>query len=261
MTNRLVALGIAGAAIIAEQSMQLDRQTERLIKSVLHVAETGSREPRYGSVAVAFDHPGGMYQVSYGAAQAAEHSGALRDILGRYIRVGVLARQASGYFPQINRRSEKPHNDGRPSTMLARDQSFIAFLKNAANDPVMQAVQEEFFHERYFLPAMRWCDKHRIKTPLGALVVYDSFIQSGGVPWHLRVRFAARTPNLGGNEHRWVTAYVYARDKWLRTHTNSAIRASAYRTAALIRSIELGDWQLLQPLEMNGVTVNRETRA
>lgn len=242
--------------------MELDRQTERLIKSVLHVAETGTREPRYGAVAVAFDHPGGMYQVSYGAAQAAEHSGSLRDILGRYIReAGVLARQASVYFPQINRRSSKPHKDGRASTLLALDESFIAFLKNASNDPVMQAVQDEFFHERYFLPAMRWCEKHHIKTPLGVLVVYDSFIQSGGVPWHLRVRFSALTPNLGGDEHRWVTAYVHARDKWLRAHKNSAIRASAYRTVALIRSIELGDWQLLQPLAMNGVVVSREMRA
>jgi len=96
----------------------------------------------------------------------------------------------------------------------------------------------------------------RFHEPLSMLVIFDSFIQSGSVPMHLRVRFTARPPAYGGAEKVWTSAYVDVRHKWLSKHSNSAVRASNYRTACFRREIARGNWVLEPPVVMNGVSVS-----
>jgi chitosanase len=72
------------------------------------------------------------------------------------------------------------------------------------NDPKMRQIQDEFFDQRYFQPAMAWADQNGFYVAASALVVYDSFIHSGSGPEFLRKRFAEAPPARGGNEKNWV---------------------------------------------------------
>jgi hypothetical protein len=121
----------------------------------------------------------------------------------------------------------------------------------------MERVQDAFFADRYFNPAMRWGGTNGFTCALSALVIYDSFIHSGGILDFLRARFREAVPARGGNEQVWITQYTETRHNWLLTHSNPPVRASAYRTADLLREIRRGNWDLaLVPIMANGTPVD-----
>src|SRR5205085_7913435 len=120
-------------------------------------------------------------------------------------------------------------------------------LRRAARqDPVMQCVQDQFFDERYFKPAMNWADNHGFTLPLAALVIYDSFIHSGSILKLLRAMFPEVPPAQGGAEKAWIAAYVKARNKWLANHPRPVVRKTTYRTECFQREIKRDNWDLSQ---------------
>jgi len=117
-------------------------------------------------------------------------------------------------------------------------------------------VQDQFFDDVYFRPAMQWGVDHQFKLPLSALVLYDSFIHSGQILWFLRQRFTENPPSLGGDERKWITAYVNVRHDWLANHPRKILQKTVYRTQAFKDQIAKNNWDLSQlPLMMNGVAV------
>ena len=121
----------------------------------------------------------------------------------------------------------------------------------------MQRVQDEFFDEGYFQPAMRWASDNGFSQALSALVNYDSFIHSGSIPGFLRKLFPAKTPANGGKEQDWIAQYVAARDNWLRNHSNELLRRTVYRTECFNREIQRGNWDLSQlPIDAHGIKVS-----
>ena len=120
----------------------------------------------------------------------------------------------------------------------------------------MRRVQDEFFDRRYFRPAVQWADTNGFALPFSGLVIYDSFIHSGGILDVLRKRFPEVPPARGGSEKAWITQYVDVRHRWLAHHPKPALQATVYRTRCFTRDIARENWDLSQlPITANGVKV------
>jgi chitosanase len=160
---------------------------------------------------------------------------------------------ASGLFSERLRRYIPKIGD----VPLVDDSQFKQLLSDAGrNDPKMREVQDEFFDKKYFQPAIAWATANGFTLPLSALVIYDSFIHSGGILWFLRKRFLETPPANGGNEKKWIKQYVATRQHWLATHSNTALHPTVYRTGCFIREIDKDDWFLDKlPIETQGVRI------
>lgn len=236
-----------GSAGVAAAGMLVLTASQRAIcERVINVFETGSVRGRYGAIAIFADGPHGIRQVTYGRSQTTEY-GNLRELVSRYVDAGgTFSEQLRPFVPLIGR------------TALVDDATFKDLLRRAGNeDPVMERVQDAFFSDAYFNPAMRWAGANGFTRALSALVIYDSFIHSGGILDFLRARFREVPPARGGNEQAWIGQYTETRHNWLLTHGNPPVRASAYRTADLLREIGRGNWDLaLVPIMANGTPVD-----
>lgn len=225
--------------------MYLTQAQRSVIERVINTAETGRPDGDYGAIAIYADGPHDIRQITYGRSQTTEY-GNLRKLVQMYAAAGGLySAQLAAYAPDVG------------SKALTDDMAFRGLLRDAGRkDPVMRAVQDRFFAQAYFDPAMHWADDNGFRLALSALVIYDSYIHSGSILWLLRQKFGESPPAGGGNEMVWIEQYVRARHAWLAQHSRPAVRQSAYRTAALIEQIEAGNWDLsVLPIRMNGTDV------
>ena len=221
-------------------------QQKTLMTQILNIFETGLATGIYGAVAIYPDGPDDVRQITYGRSQTTEY-GNLRDLVQRYVEAGgQYSEHLAPYVDQIGKRP------------LAGDRIFKANLVRAGRrDPVMRQVQDTFFDERYFTPAMRWAGDHGLELPLSALVIYDSWIHSGSILRVIRAAFPERPPSAGGDERAWTTAYVHARHRFLATHSRPIVRATVYRTTWLAEQIARGNWKLDQfPLYVRGLELS-----
>lgn len=213
--------------------MTLTDQQKHLCEQVINVFESGTTEGKYGAVSIFDDGPHRERQISYGRSQTTEY-GNLEKLLEMYVESdGQFSKQIKPYLPMIG------------VTPLVDNAVFKKLLVDAGNtDPVMQEVQDRFFDETYFQPALNWLDDNGFVLPLSALVVYDSFIQSGSILMFLRKRFPEMTPARGGDEKRWITQYVDTRHDWLATHSNLILQKTVYRTDCFKFEIARNNWEL-----------------
>jgi chitosanase len=211
---------------------------KKKIQDVVSVFETSSVKPRYDILVVMADGPGRCLQITYGKHQTTEY-GNLRALIKMYCdSYGRYANDLRSYIGFI----------GRPDKPLAKNESFKHLLKLAGTDYIMAEVQDRFFDQYYWDPAFNFFQKQNFTLPLSMLVIYDSFIQSGGILDFLRNRFGERTPINNGNEKRWITAYTNVRDKWLENHSNPLLPHTDYRTDCLLDAISKDNWDLAKPL-------------
>nr|AXT18263.1 chitosanase [uncultured bacterium] len=226
--------------------MQLTAKQRRVIDQVVNVFETGTPAGDYACISIYSDGPGDARQITYGRSQTTEYS-KLRDLIERYLLAGGL--YAAALAPYVARIGVEP---------LVDDDAFKDLLRAAGReDPIMRSVQDAFFDERYFQPAMAWADENQLVLPLSALVIYDSFIHSGSILWTIRETFWEEPPVLGGSEKGWVRDYVQARHRWLATHRREILHKTTYRTACLAHEIARDNWHLdLLPIEVNGRLVH-----
>lgn len=226
--------------------MKLSTNQKRLIERVINALETGKADGRYEAITIFNDGPHDIRQITYGRSQTTEY-GKLRLLVQKYVDAkGTYSKQLKPYAEKVG------------SVPLTDDQKFKDLLKNAGkNDPVMRKVQDEFFNNEYFKPAMKWADDAGLVLPLSALVIYDSFIHSGSILWPIRQMFPETLPKDGGNEIEWITAYVNARHKWLSQHPREIVQKTVYRTQCFKDIIKKGDWMLAKtPIIANGVKVS-----
>ncbi len=245
--SRGAAPATAGGGVMAAAgALALTPSQRAICERVVNVFETGTQRGRYGAISIFADGPHGIRQITYGRSQTTEY-GNLRDLVDRYVAAGgTFSELLRPYVPQIGR------------TALVDDGTFKDLLRRAGNeDPVMERVQDAFFADAYFDPAMRWAGANGFTRALSALVIYDSFIHSGGIFDFLRARFREVPPARGGDERTWISQYTDTRHNWLLNHSNPAVRASAYRTRDLVREIGRGNWDLaLIPIMANGTPVD-----
>lgn len=217
-----------------------------IIEGVVNAFETGSVHGDYSAIAIHHDGPHGIRQITYGRSQTTEY-GKLRMLVLRYAQAqGRYSAELGRYTRSIG------------SVPLTDDIKFRSLLRQAGRrDPVMRAIQDEFFDDEYYVPAMQWAAARGLTLPLSGLVVYDSFIHSGSILPLIRRTFSEQPPSAGGDEKAWTSAYVKARHRWLASHPRDDVRRTCYRTECLDEQIQRENWQLDQlPILANGVTVS-----
>lgn len=238
--------------------MRLTDVQERTLDRWLSAVETGTPDGDYSKVTILSDNPKGKPQITYGKHQTTEVGGNLKKLIRQYL--GRRDAEISDV-----RRNRLQGFIKAPQYSMADNNQLRSVLRISGDDPVMQDVQNEFFLEEYLKPSRRWADDHGFKEALSMLVIYDSFIQSGGIPSWIRRRFREAPPFGGGNEEKWTSAYVDARHSWLKywgngkTEKSKLIRNSRYRTHALNIETDRGNWDLsMRPMEVNGILVVSE---
>ena len=232
--------------------MNVTPAQKNLIEEIVNVFETGSPQGDYGEVCTYLDGHDGTRQITYGRAQTTEQ-GNLKDLIALYVSKGG---QYAPFF--------REYLDEIGKVPLVNDAAFKTTLRAAGNDPIMRQAEDQFFDFDYYSPALSWATSYGFTLPLSMLVIYDSFIHSGGILRFLRNRFAENPPSIGGDEKVWMINYVDVRHNWLRTYSDPAnptksalLRASCYRTGDLKRAIQANDWDLSQlPFNANGVEVS-----
>lgn len=238
--------GGAGATAIA-----LTADQRVICERVINVFESGSIQGNYSAISIYADGPNNIRQVTYGRAQTTEY-GNLRELVQMYVAAGgTFSNELGGFVDRIGR------------VALVDNDQFKTLLRRAgAEDQVMRDTQDKFFDLRYFQPALHWADTNGFSRALSVLVIYDSFIQSGGILELMRSRFPEPIPARGGNEQTWVRQYVDVRRNWLQNHPRPAVRASVYRMRDLGREVGRDNWDLaILPIMANGVAVDTRPAA
>lgn len=227
--------------------MNIPAITKSKIEKVINVFETGSPEGDYSKISMFRDGPlvNGVKikQVTYGRSQTTEF-GNLKKLVEMYANAnGQFSQQLKPFVSRVGK---------FPS--LCTDPVFLKLLKDAGKDPIMQKTQDNFFDLIYYLPAMHWSDGFGFKLPLSLLVIYDSFIHSGGMLDFLRNRFPEMPPSKGGDEKTYIKQYVKVRHNWLNSVPR--LQATTYRTKCFLNQVANDNWKLDKPVMANGVKVN-----
>jgi chitosanase len=225
--------------------MILTPQQKRICERVINAFETGSADGDYGNISIYNDGPRRIKQITYGRSQTTEY-GHLSELVSMYVRAG--GQLSDELKPYVNRIGKEA---------LVNNAEFKQLLKQAAKDSVMQETQDAFFDKAYFQPAMNWATEHGFVEALSALVIYDSFIHSGGILGFLRRSFPEAPPVEGGKERKWIEQYVDARHDWLANHSNKILRNTVYRTKCFKAEIARENWDLSQlPITANDLRVS-----
>lgn len=233
---------VAGAQAV---SIGLTPEQRVICERIINVFETGSIRGDTSKISIFADGPHGIRQITYGRAQTTEY-GNLAELVGMYIDAGgTFAAELRPFLPLISH------------TALVDNDDFKRLLKRAGReDPNMGRTQDVFFDKRYFQPAQKWAVENGFIKALSMLVIYDSFIHSGGILSFLRSRFPELPPVRGGNEQEWIRQYVDVRHEWLATHSNTILRNTIYRTRDFKREIGRQNWDLtILPISANGTPV------
>jgi chitosanase len=223
---------------------------KRKIEQVINAFETSSAEGNYAILVKFADHNDRetgqrIVQITYGRSQTTEFSH-LKELVEDYIEQnGSFSNLLKPYLPRIGK---------KPS--LATDETFCKALKDAGKtDPIMKLCQDALFDTKYYQPAHRWFYNNGFTMPLSLLVIYDSFIHSGGILGFLRKRFSATVPANGGNEKEWIEQYINTRHNWLANHSVELLRHTTYRTRCFKEQLAADNWDLSKSLKANGVTI------
>lgn len=124
------------------------------------------------------------------------------------------------------------------------DPGFTAAWKAAASDPVFQKTQEDERDRVYFGPAVTMARTDGLRA-LGQFAYYDAAVMHGmsGLR-HIRADAmrVAKTPRQGGDEVAWLTAFLDARVREMRTeeaHSDTTRVDTAQRVFLKYRNLDL----------------------
>lgn len=216
----------------------------RTVEAIVNLFETSHVLGDYGQVTVLAGDTG---HLTFGRSQTTLGSGNLHELLKRYCdNAGArFSRRIGPFLPAIE----------AIDISLDTNTRLHNLLRATADDPVMRDVQDQFFDEEYFQPAMKTAERHGITMPLGRAVVYDSFVHGS---WG-RIRDRVTGTPASRGEEAWVADYVSARRNWLATHSRADLRATVYRMDSFLRLIELEAWGLELPLVVRGAEISTVT--
>jgi chitosanase len=246
-----MAAAAAPKPVPATGGMTLMPSQKLICERIINVFETGSARGDYGNISIYPDGPNRIRQITYGRSQTTEYSH-LRELVQMYVDAsGKYSEDLRPYVPLIGR------------TALVNNDVFKGLLRRAGReDPIMAQTQDVFFDRAYFQPAFKWANEHGFTQALSMLVIYDSFIHSGGILDFLRARFREQPPADAGDEKVWISEYVQARNNWLATNSRQILRPTVYRTQCFAHEIARGNWDLSElPIIAHGVGVDDKSAA
>lgn len=212
--------------------------------AIINIFETGRVSGSYDAVAVLKGDSG---HLSYGRSQVTLGSGNLHRLFAAYAETPGAAFKAD-VMPWLSRMESR-------DTSLDLDPGFRLILKRAASDPVMRAVQDRFFDEGFWEPAVRAAHGQGFQEPLSVTVIYDSFVHGSFALVSDRVAKAVGDAAHSG-EREWLGAYVAARRAWLDGHSNRILRNCVYRMDAFQALMSARNWALDLPLAIRGIRID-----
>ena len=219
---------------------------KKTAQAVVNIFETGSPRGLYGSVTLI---PGDTGHLTYGRSQTTLASGNLYLLIKAYC-AAPGAQFAAGLNPYLQRLAAR-------DTTLDTDMALRGYLHAAGDDPVMCAVQDQFFDRVYWNPSVQDATTAAVNSALGTNVVYDSHIQGA---W-ATIRNVTNT-NHGTaaqiGEQAWISAYVSERRNWLANHSNPALHPTVYRMDAFLQLISGSKWDLPLPVSVRGVLITED---
>ncbi|HUG81942.1 MAG TPA: peptidoglycan-binding protein [Bryobacterales bacterium] len=222
---------------------------KKTAKAIVNIFETSRVLGNYSSVTLLAGDTG---HLTYGRSQTTLGSGNLHLLIKAYTQAPEAAF-AAHLAPFLGRLEARDFS-------LDHDLAFRLLLQDAGRDPVMRAVQDEFFDRVYWVPAEMNATALGIATALGGGVVYDSTVHGS---WRfIRDRTHDRhgdVPSLG--EKKWIEAYVGERDSWLRHHANPLLRRTVYRMEEFVKLITDKKWALPLALKVRGLSITKEALA
>jgi len=210
----------------------ISKEKINLIKKIINIFEMGTENIIYDSIYIYSDGPGNKRQltISFGITEY----GNLKDFITKYVALKSL--YSGDFAPYISKIGK---------TALVDNSDFKNLLKKAAReDPAYRDLIEVFFDLKYLNPALKFAEVNKFETPLGILILVDSYIHSGSILSFLRNRFPEKVPAAGGSEKSWATAYIKTRRSWLANHSNKILRNTVYRCDFFLDLIRREDWPL-----------------
>jgi len=239
----------AMAAPAPRSAAALTATQVRSAQAIVNIFETGEVLGVYGQVTLI---PGDTGRLTYGRSQTTLASGHLHELVQRYCS-NPGARLGARLQPFLPALAAK-------AASIDTDLLFANLLRACADDRLMREVQDQFFDETYWRPALRSAEKTGIRSPLGVAVVYDSQVHGA---W-ARIRDSVdermgQVAQLG--EAAWISAYVETRRAWLAGSPRADLRATVYRMDAFRRLIDQHLWGLTLPLVVRGKEISDVTLA
>jgi chitosanase len=216
-------------------------------QAILNTFETSSVLGEYGAVTVINGDTG---HLTFGRSQTTLSSGNLENLLERYT-TNPGARFVSRLLPWLERVRQR-------DISLDKALHLHNVLRATADDPVMRDVQDEFFDQVFWQPAVRSAERIGIRTPLGLAVVYDGVVHGSWDLLRRRIDAQVGTASALG-ERKWLAEYVRVRGQWLATHPRNDLRSTVYRMHAFQRLIDLDKWGLELPLVVRGHEISTFT--
>jgi chitosanase len=219
---------------------------EKTAQSIINIFETSSVRGDYSNVTLLEDDPG---HLTYGRSQTTLASGNLFLLIRNYCNLhGKFSQELSAYLTRLELKDFS----------LDFDNYFHNLLRAAADEAIMRDTQDLFFDQYYWQPALRTYANMKFNSPLGAAIVYDSFIQGSWIKIRNLTNQQYGSPETVG-EHAWLKAYVKERRKWLANNDKPIIRATVYRMEAFQSLINNDCWQLELPLVVDGTEISTES--
>jgi len=214
-------------------------------KAIVNLFETGSVLGDYSAVAVLAGDTG---HLTYGRSQTTLGSGNLALLAERYCaQPGArLAARLAPWLPKLRARD----------SALDRDLQLQNLLRASGDDPIMRDVQDHFFDDTYWGPAVRAATKLGITLPLGVAIVYDSWVHGS---WGAMRDQTNQGGTVQGGERDWLQRYVNNRCAWLAGHSNPLLRKTVYRMESFQRLIDQGFWGLQMPIVVRGQEISLAT--
>ena len=217
------------AAAVALAGESLDEQPvtatqASTAKAIVNLFETGQVLGDYSAVTVL---PGDTGHLTYGRSQTTLGSGNLAVLIERY------CTQAGARFG-ARLRDWRASLKARDKA-LDRDLQLHNLLRACADDPVMRDVQDRFFDDTYWQPAVRAAGRLGIRLPLGVAIVYDSWVHGSWGAMRDRTDRGGTLQQSG--EHEWLERYVDTRREWLATHSNPLLRKTVSERGLTVASM------------------------
>jgi hypothetical protein len=205
------------------------------------------------NITAAFEGAGyGAYQsydqgiVSYGRFQFTLASGSLFTVLEKYLKMAstpIADQLRTQYLQRVHDRDET----------LRKDEKLKSLLRSAADEPAMQAAQDEVATTKYWdLVQGLSIQPRNIQTPLGQALVFDMAINHG--PRHDMLNLAedalgvapkSRMPDNGANEKDMIERTARIRQERMhRLADKHGWEGLRVRGDFWVKLAEQGDWEL-----------------
>lgn len=215
--------------------MKYTSRQKAVIENIVTIHETGKLNNKsYGTVTNVRGDPGGL---TYGKHQVTINGGGLYLMLNRYCQAPGArhAAEISKWLAPIRAKN----------TAVVAQPALRDLLQRAGDDPIMAAVQDKYFDDQYWLPAVRFCDARELDLALALAVVYDSTI-------HGSLHRVNKLLPAGLDDRQWILQYVEARRRWFLNHSITILRRCTYRMDTFRTLYDANNFDLNPPVFAHG---------